>query len=185
MNFRNARFTNPFCSSSGLIKISEIFPVTRSQNPCLQTDKRPEEERERERVQWLIAPKDSPTVRQGIPICSPPTTIFLLPFCVSRSWHSYKAIFITWHDPANFLPAEHLPEKPRGKRGPSSILNPPKFSQRCTHLTGGRRKKRVMILIFFRFLFRSNEFYRKEMKLNKRKLNELLFLFISIFIFPA
>lgn len=30
----------------------------------------------KEKVQWLIVPKDSPTVRQGVPICSPPTVIF-------------------------------------------------------------------------------------------------------------
>lgn len=86
--------------------------------------------KKRERVQWLIAPKDSPTVRQGIPICSPPATIFLLPFCVSRSWHSYKAIFITWHDPANFLPVSNACRKPREATWETWLdpRNPPKFS---------------------------------------------------------
>lgn len=64
--------------------------------------------RRERRVQWLIAPKDSPTVRQGIPICSPHSaTIFLLPFC-------FRA--------CKFCHGSH--EKPRGKRysQPSQIF---------------------------------------------------------------
>jgi len=31
----------------------------------------------KEKVQWLIVPKDSPTVRQGVPICSPRIFFFV------------------------------------------------------------------------------------------------------------
>jgi len=35
----------------------------------------------KEKVQWLIVPKDSPTVQQGVPICSPRIFFFYLPSC--------------------------------------------------------------------------------------------------------
>lgn len=62
----------------------------------------------KEKVQWLIVPKDSPTVRQGVPICSP-RIFFLRSVQVGHSirvqihLHLYRA-----HTKEFSLPGCHL-----------------------------------------------------------------------------
>lgn len=113
--------------------------MTRSQNPWLRLDKRPEEER----VQWLIVLKDYPTVRRGTSTCFPLTSIFLLPFCVSGSWPRHSQIhrsgartqaFITRSTPVNFPPVEVLQGGRESTWETASLILPKISTKLCIYL---------------------------------------------------